>query len=242
MKIKVFPSPSAVAEAAARHFVAASAAAIAARGQFTVALSGGSTPEALHRRLAEPDYAAQVNWPRVHVFFGDERAVPPDDARSNYGKARETLLTRVPLPPENLHPMAGGLLPNEGAAQYERALAEHFGADNLPRFDLILLGMGDDGHTASLFPGMPALDERARWVVATDVPPYVQPNVSRITLTYPVLNAARVALFLVTGNGKAARLGEVLSGDSALPAARVNPADGELIWLLDEEAASQLKR
>lgn len=242
MKIKILPSPSAVAEAAAHLFVVAAADAIAARGEFTVALSGGSTPEALYRLLAEPDHAQQVDWSRVQVFFGDERCVPPDDERSNYGKARETLLDRVPLPPDNLHRIPGELPREECAAQYERDLAEHFGAEGIPRFDLILLGMGDDGHTASLFPGMPALDERSRRAVATNVPAYVKPNVPRVTLTFPVLDAGRVVAFLVTGKGKAARVAEVVGGSSPLPAARVNPVEGKLIWFLDEEAASQLER
>lgn len=241
-QIETLPSPSAVAETAAHLFVAAAAEAIAARGQFTVALSGGSTPEALYRWLAQPEHAAQVDWPRTQVFFGDERSVPPEDARSNWGKAQETLLGHVPLPTENLHRIPGELSPEEGAARYERELAEHFGPDGVPRFDLVLLGMGDDGHTASLFPGMAALDERERWAAATDVPEYVRPYVPRVTLTFPVLNAARRVLFLVTGKGKAAGAAEVLSGNSTLPAARVRPTDGALIWLLDADAAAQLKR
>lgn len=242
MKLEVLPTPSAVAEAAAQLFVAAAADAIAAGGRFSVALSGGSTPEALYGRLAGPERMEQVDWPRVHVFFGDERMVQPDDPRSNYGKAREALLDRVPLPRENLHRIRGELPPGEAAARYERELAEHFGAESAPQFDLILLGMGDDGHTASLFPSMPALDERGRWAVATDVPAYVKPNVPRVTLTFPVLNAGCLVAFLVTGAGKAARIADALGGGSTLPAARVRPAGGELLWFLDEEAASQLKR
>lgn len=242
MRLEVLPSPAAVAEAAGRIFAQAAAEAVAKRGQFTVALSGGSTPEALYRWLVEPDHAGQVDWSRTHVFFGDERCVPPQDERSNYGKARETLLARVPLPSEHVHHIAGELPPEEGAAQYARELAQHFGAQDLPRFDLILLGMGDDGHTASLFPGMPALEERERWAVSTDVPEYVRPHVPRVTLTFPVLNAARRVLFLVTGQGKAARVAEVLSGASTLPAVRVRPVDGELVWLLDEAAAAKPER
>jgi 6-phosphogluconolactonase len=243
MKVEILPSPAAVAEAAGRFFIAAATAAVAARGRFTVALSGGSTPEVLYRWLAAPERAAQVNWPRVEVFFGDERCVPPDDPASNYGTAREALLSRVPLPPGNVHRVLGELPPEEAASAYERELGGVFYGEQ-PRFDLILLGMGDDGHTASLFPGMSALQERGRWCVATAVPAYVKPSVPRVTLTFPALNAARNVAFLVTGQGKAARVAEALSqaGEgSLLPAAQVNPSSGALTWLLDEHAAAQLE-
>lgn len=243
MNVRILPAPAAVAEAAGQLFISSARQAVAARGAFRVALSGGSTPEALYRWLAEPARAGQVDWRRVKVFFGDERCVPPDDARSNYGQARAALLGRVPLPGRNIHRMQGELPPEEAARACEQQLTHAFEAGE-PRFDLILLGMGDDGHTASLFPRMPALEERTRWCVATDVPAYVKPNVRRVTLTFPVLNAARAVAFLVTGQGKAARVAEVLSprGEGELlPAARVNPAGGALIWLLDEEAASLLE-
>lgn len=243
MKTEVLPSPAAVAEAAGRLFIAAASDAVAARGRFAVALAGGSTPEALYRWLAAPERATQVDWQRVQVFFGDERCVPPDDPASNYGKAREALLSRIPLPAGNVHRVAGELPPEEAARAYERELAGVSG-DAIPRFDLILLGMGDDGHTASLFPGMPALEECERPCVATDVPPYVKPHVPRVTLTFPALNAARIVAFLVTGQGKAPRVAEALSRATEgplLPAARVNPSSGALTWLLDEHAAMQLE-
>jgi len=221
--IEIYPDPAALALAAARHFVRAATAAVAERGLFTVALAGGSTPAGLYRLLAEPAWAAQVDWGRTLVFFGDERCVPPDHPWSNYRAARETLLQAVPLPPGNIYRMAGELPPVDAAAAYASALRRAFGLRGAgrPIFDLILLGMGDDGHTASLFPGMPALAERRRLVAATDVPGYVQPAVARITLTFPVLNAAHHVLFLVAGASKAAKVRAVLGAgqvaDADLP-------------------------
>lgn len=243
MITRVLPSAGRVAEAAAEHFVATAAMAMNAYSRCAVALAGGSTPENLYRLLASHPYRRQVDWSRVEVFFGDERCVRSESEFSNYGKARAALLDHVPLQPGRLHPMQGNLKPGDGAWLYEEELRRVFGPEPpLPRFDLILLGMGDDGHTASLFPGMPAVDETERWVVDTAVPSYVKPNVPRLTLTLPVINAAHSVLFLVTGASKAERVREVLAGGSQLPAARVTPARGALIWLLDEDAAALLDR
>ncbi len=234
---------AALAEAAADLFARLAAEAIAARGRFNVALSGGSTPRVLHARLSAPDAkrAARLDWTRVHVFWGDERCVPPDHPDSNYRMARETLLDRVPLPAANVHRIHGELPPERAAAEYERALRAYFGDGSLPRFDLILLGLGEDGHTASLFPGSAALGEAARWAVAvphSDPPP---PPLPRVSLTLPVLNAAAQVVFLVSGAGKAQRLAQVLRrpGES-LPAGRVHPTGG-LLWLVDAAAAQDLK-
>ncbi len=243
MEIVVRADGAAVVREAAERVVAAAKDAVAERGRFTLALAGGSSPAALYELLASPAYLSRIDWPRTLIFFGDERCVPPEHEWSNYGMARRTLLDRVPLPPENIFPIRGENGPANAAAEYVEKLHAVFGQDeSVPRFDLILLGMGDDGHTASLFPGMPALDERDAWVVGTSVPAYVKPQVPRVTLTLPVLNAARDVLFLVTGQGKAKRVREVRDEVADLPAVLVQPQDGRLAWLLDEAAGASLKQ
>src|ERR1700716_2409763 len=191
--IRVLPDPQALAEAAARHVVEYAQAAIDARGRLRLALSGGSTPRDLHLRLASPPLVDQVDWSRLHVFFGDERCVPPDDERSNYRMALETLLSRVRVPPQHIHRLRGELPPEIAAHDYERELREFFG-DEPPSLDLILLGMGDNGHTASLFPGLTAVREQQRWVMGEYV---AEVGMWRITLTPVVLNLAREDVFLV---------------------------------------------
>ena len=247
-QIQVLPDAAALAETATGHFIRWATEAVAARGRFTVALSGGSTPAGLYRRLAAGPERGLVSWARTFVFFGDERCVPPDQPESNYRLAREALLNAVRVPAEQIFRMPAELPGAEAAAGYARqieqvlaALADKPGA--VPRFDLILLGLGDDGHTASLFPGMPALSERTRLVVWTPVPANVRPAVSRLTLTLPVLNAARHVLFLVAGSSKARAAQTILAPAQAsqpLPAARVRPTAGTLTWLLDEAAAAGL--
>jgi len=237
--IRVLPDPAALAEAAARHVVELSQAAIAARGRFSIALSGGSTPRALHLRLASPPLVDQVDWSRVHVFFGDERCVPPEDDRSNYRMASETLLSNVPIRPEHIHRMRGELPPEIAAQDYERDLREFFG-DEPASLDLILLGMGDNGHTASLFPGLTAVHEQQRWVLGEYV---AEVGMWRLTLTHVVLNLAGEVLFLVAGAAKAAMLRRVLQGaysPSELPAQVVRPRLGEVFWLVDAAAAAEL--
>jgi len=208
-------------------------------GCFTVALSGGSTPKHLYSLLASPGYKERVPWKSVHLFWGDERCVPPDHAGSNFRMVQESLLSKIDIPPENIHRMAGEREPQAAAAEYEKNLQEFFGLENaaLPRFDLILLGIGEDGHTASLFPGSDALSETKRLVAA----PYVEKlNSYRLTLTLPVLNNGAEVWFLVTGNGKAEAVKEVFSGSSDLPAAKVQPIDGKLTWFITEDAAAGL--
>jgi len=237
--IRILPDPQALAEAAARHVVERAQTAIRERGRFSIALSGGSTPRDLHLRLARPPLVDQIDWARVHVFFGDERCVPPDDERSNFRMANETLLSRVPIPPEQIHRMRGELPPEEAAADYERQLHALFG-DEPPRLDLILLGMGDNGHTASLFPGLSAVREQQRWVVAEYV---AEVSMWRVTLTPVVLNLAREDVFLVAGAAKAQMLRQVLEGPYApdkLPAQVVRPTLGEVIWMVDAAAAAAL--
>lgn len=212
--------------------------AIKQRGRAVVALSGGSTPERLYNILA----TRNLDWPNLWCFLGDERMVPAEDPASNYGMIAGTLVSPSNGASGQIHPV-NTLLPtgDEAAKDYEKRLADFFGNDAL-RFDLILLGLGDDGHTASLFPGAPSLDVEDRWVVASP-PGILPPPVERVTFTYPVLNAARNILFLVAGEKKAPAVHSILETNvtcQARPAACVQPTDGRLIWLLDKGAASQL--
>jgi 6-phosphogluconolactonase len=213
--------------------------------RFTVALAGGETPGYLYALLASSQYAPQVPWERVHVFWGDERHVPPDDPASNYRMAYDALLSRVPIPPENVHRMRAELpAAHEAARTYEDDLRGFFGLQPsaLPRFDLVLLGMGADGHTASLFPRTDILHDREHLVAA----PWVDTlQAYRLTLTPRVLNNAAVVVFLVSGERKAATLHAVLEGPldpDLLPAQIIAPTNGTLLWLVDQAAAAQLQR
>jgi 6-phosphogluconolactonase len=239
-KVTVLEGAEEVARAAAERFVELAQAAVGERGRFAAALSGGSTPRRAYELLAGEDYRGRVDWPRAHLFFGDERMVPPDDSESNYRMAGEALLSRVPIPPENVHRINGLGDALANARLYEDELRTFFNDDAWPRFDLVLLGMGDDGHTASLFPGTAALDERAAWVAANWVEKF---NAYRVTLTAPAINRAAHVLFLVTGAGKAEALGEVLRGEPdprRLPSQLIRPLDGALEWLVDRAAAARL--
>lgn len=215
--------------------------ACASPGRFAVALSGGSTPRRLYQLLAQPPWREAMPWPRLHLFWGDERFVPHDHADSNYRMAHEAMLARVPIPPENIHPIAFAGTAAEAAGAYQRELQAYYGADRLdpgrPLFDVMLLGMGPDGHTASLFPGKPALAERQRWVAEVPVPG-LNPLVPRVTLTYPALDSSRSTAFLAAGGDKQAMLRRVLAGDAELPAARVAPV-GELVWFVDRAASGE---
>lgn len=238
-QVVTLPSRDAVTAATADALVAAAAEAIAARGRFLLVLSGGSTPKALYELLATPAYASRIDWTRVAVFWGDERCVPPDDRSSNYRMAREALLDRVPISPEAIHRMRGEDPPEEAAAAYQAELGKVFGAGP-PRFDMVLLGMGDNGHTASLFPHLTAVREKSRWVVAEYVG---EVKMWRLTMTPPLLNSAARVLFLVVGADKADMLKRVLEGPpdvDALPAQAVAPRDGDLRWMVDQAAAAAL--
>lgn len=222
-------------------FVAASEQAVRERGRFMVVLAGGKTPAGVYRLLAG-EMRNAVPWDKSYVFWSDERCVPPDNPESNYGMAERELLRHVPVPPEHVFRMKGELEPQRAAEEYERALREIFqlAPGEAPRFDLLLLGMGEEGHTASLFPGSEALDEARRLVVAPYVP---KVKMYRITLTLPVLNSARAVVMLVAGQNKAATLGKVFLGPAEqLPVQRVRPAGGSLTWIVDEEAARQLRQ
>jgi 6-phosphogluconolactonase len=238
--VQVCPDATTLTQAAAEHFVARAAEAVTARGRFTVALSGGSTPRSTYTLLASDEFAPRVDWPRVHVFWGDERCVPPDHPDSNYRMAYEALLQHVPIPPKNIHRIRGEMEPEQAVQEYERTLLTVFAGSPggpPPRFDLVLLGMGSDGHTASLFPGTAAIHEGERWVVAHYVDKL---SAWRVTLTPTIINAAAHVTFLVSGSAKAERLQEVLRRPyqpDALPAQIVRPASARLSWLVDSAAA-----
>jgi 6-phosphogluconolactonase len=239
-EIQTYPGAASLARAAAEHFAALAAEATAVRGRFSVALSGGSTPRATYTLLASDEFAARVDWPRVHVFWGDERCVPPDRPESNFRLAYETLLSRVPIPSGHIHRAHGELEPEAAAQAYAEELAAFFGSP-WPCFDLVLLGMGHDGHIASLFPGSAALRETMLPVVAVTAHYQDRPT-HRVTLTPPAINAARQVLFLISGASKAGILQEVLEGpDGRFPAQRIRPTSGRLTWLVDIAAAGQLK-
>ncbi|HYD40652.1 MAG TPA: 6-phosphogluconolactonase [Anaeromyxobacter sp.] len=232
---------AAIARAAAEEVARRAAAAAALRGGAALALAGGSTPKALYRLLADAaaPFRARVPWPAVHVFFGDERAVPPESSDANARMAREALLSHVPV--GAVHRIEGERGAAEAAVRYEDELFQHFGDVPLPVFDVVLLGLGADGHTASLFPGSPALEERRRWVVPA--PAGLAPWVDRVTLTLPVLEAARFVLFLVAGADKANALRRLVrprAGEEPIPAAMLRPR-GEVLVLADEAAAGDLE-
>ena len=236
MSVHVYSSSEELSRAAAREFAAGAEEAIEERGRFAVVLAGGSTPETLYGILAR-DYSDRIDWSKVYVFFGDERAVPPHHEDSNLKMASEVLLDHVPV--ANVHRIKGELSPEEAAEAYEEELRTFFQTEDVPRFDLILLGLGADGHTASLFPETPALEIHDRWVVANPVP---RLNTTRITLTVPVINAARAVIFLVAGEDKAEALKETLEGDAdprVYPAKLVQPPGGPK-WMVDQSAASLL--
>ena len=215
------------------------------RGVFSIALSGGSTPKGLYFRMASPDYRNQFKWNQIHFFWGDERWVPIDDIRSNYRMAAEALLTKCDIPPENIHPIkTKEVTPEVSAGLYEQDLVSHFKLrkSELPRFDLILLGVGQDGHIASLFPGNKALTEKKKFVVSTSVEDVEEP---RVTLALPVINQAHHVIFMVSGVEKAAIVGQVLgkSGrkDILVPAQLVDPERGTRSWFIDKAAMSVLE-
>ena len=242
MEIRTLTTPQELFAAAAEEVVRTANEAVAQRGRFTIALAGGSTPKSLYHLLATNARTA-VSWDRTFFFWGDERHVPPTDPESNYRMADEAMLSKVPVPPGNVFRVKAEKPDAAAAAEdYEQTLRKFFAleAGQFPRFDLILLGMGPDGHTASLFPGTAALQEKSRLVVANWVE---KMKTHRITLTLPVLNAARCVTFLVSGTDKAPALKAVLEEDvpaEQYPAKLVKPSDGKLIWLIDRAAASAL--
>ena len=240
--LRIFDSLGELSQAAAEQVAARLQAAVRERGKFSIALSGGSTPKGLFTLLAGPQFAS-LPWDKVSFFWSDERHVPPDHPNSNYRMAKESLLSHIPAAAANVFRMkAEGNDADAVALDYERTLQSFFSLPpgKFPRFDLILLGMGPDGHTASLFPGSAALAEKSRLVVANWVAKF---NTYRLTFTFPVLNQARCVMFLVAGQDKAAALEEVLENPATpLPAQLVQPSDGELLWMVDRAAAGQLRK
>ena len=236
-QIKVVPDVAAMMHEAAGRTVEAAKQAIGEHDSFSIALSGGSTPKALYELLAREPYRSRIDWSRVRVFFGDERCVPPGDPQSNYRMANESLMSKVPILPANVYRMKGEIDPATAATEYGQLLKEKFGDGGL---DLTLLGMGDDGHTASLFPGTPALHEAKHRCVPNYVDKF---KMWRITMTAPFLNRSKAVLILASGAGKAQRLKEVLKGPrdpDRLPIQLIQPSDGTLTWLLDAAAAAGL--
>jgi 6-phosphogluconolactonase len=237
-EIKVLPDAKSLTEEAARRIVEAAEKKLAdTQCFFSLVLSGGSTPKALYELLASDQYKSLLNWSKIEIYFGDERCVPPDHSDSNYLMAHMAMLSKLPIPEPNIHRMRGEIAPEAAAIEYGQLLKSAFG-DGGP--DLVLLGMGDDGHTASLFPGTTALDETHHRVVANHVEKL---NAWRITMTYPFLNRAAEVMVLVSGEAKAQRLEEVLEGPrdpKRLPIQGIQPA-GKLTWLLDAPAASMHK-
>jgi len=239
MEIHVYKDAEAMSVDAAKWIADRITSTLRTKDRFTIALSGGSTPKRLHELLAQPPYKETLSWPQLHIFWGDERAVPFEDSRNNAKMAYDTLLDFVPVPASQIHVMRTDIAPEQSAAEYEKILHEYF--DNTPySFDLVLLGMGDDGHTLSLFPGMPIVHEakalaKAFWLQAQDM--------SRITLTKTIVNKSACVAFLTAGPAKAHALNEVLRGvynPDLYPSQEIKPA-GELHWFVDEAAAAGLK-
>lgn len=236
--VQVFEKSEELSREAAEIFLQAAIEAVKTNGRFTVALTGGTSPAPLYKLLAESPYNEQMPWADTYVFWGDERWVPLTDKASNAKMTFETLLDHVPVPKDHIFPMWSDEEPEAFATKYEELLSKHF--DGSPRFDLILLGMGDDGHTASLFPHTNVLMEEEKLVVAYYLVPQ---SMYRITLTAPCINAAKKIIFLVFGEKKAHALHEVLQGSfhpGTYPAQLIRPANGEAIWLVDKLAASAL--
>ncbi len=243
VEVVIVPDVNALAVGAAGRFATVAEERIAENGRFTVALSGGSTPKALYQLLTQPPYRDAIDWQRVHVFWGDERSVPPDAAESNYRMARETLLIHVPVPVDQIHRIQGDIDPEDAAKRYEQELITFFGLvpGEAPEFDLILLGIGADGHTASLFPGTVALEENDRLVVAN---PVDKLGTVRITFTVPVLTEAANVMVLAAGADKAAAVQRALEGPYEpvqTPAQVLRTAAGSVTWLLDQPAGGSLQ-
>ena len=231
--IRRFPTADLLAEAVARHVIDCAGESIAAGGRFIVALSGGSTPKRSYERLASNDFARLMDWGRTHVLWSDERCVPPGDPQSNYRMAKEALLDRVSIPAEQIHRIRGEDPPACAAAEYEEELR---GLLQSAPIDLVLLGLGEDGHTASIFPGQPTVRESIRWVMATPAP---DGKLWRVTLTPVIINAARNVTFVVSGASKAARLRQLIEGPlepDTVPAQTIEPERGRLTYMADDAA------
>lgn len=252
MELHVYKDAEQLSQAVAEWMTGLIARTLKVHDRFTIALSGGSTPKLLHKILASPPYKDQIDWSKMHIFWGDERAVPFEDSRNNAKMACDTLLNFVQVPPSQIHVMRTDIEPDAAALEYEKILHQYFDAipgdpdgaatPTLPSsFDLVLLGMGDDGHTLSLFPGMDIVHEETAWAKAFFLPAQ---DMYRITLTKTIVNRAAHIAFLTTGPGKAHALKEVLKGaynPNLYPSQEIKPVNGELHWFVDEAATTQLK-
>ena len=239
MKINIADNPTDLARQAAEWVTDYAERLLQQQDRFTIALSGGSTPKALHELLAQPPLRNRIDWSRVHVFWGDERYVPLTDEKNNARMAYDTLLNHVPVPEAQIHVMKTDLPPDESMSEYEQTLHQYFDGEN-HTFDLVLLGMGDDGHTLSLFPGTDVVNEEQAWTKAFFL---TQQDMFRLTLTAPVVNKAASVLFLVAGANKADALHEVLHGayqPTKYPSQRIKPDTGELVWFIDKAAGAKL--
>ena len=239
MKINIADNPTDLARQAAEWVTDYAERLLQQQDRFTIALSGGSTPKALHELLAQPPLRDRIDWSRVHVFWGDERYVPLTDEKNNARMAYDTLLNHVPVPKAQIHVMKTDLPPDESMSEYEQTLHQYFDGEN-HTFDLVLLGMGDDGHTLSLFPGTDVVNEEQAWTKAFFL---TQQDMFRLTLTAPVVNKAAAVLFLVAGANKADALHEVLHGayqPDKYPSQRIKPETGELVWFIDKAAGAKL--
>jgi 6-phosphogluconolactonase len=243
-EVQILPDPAAIARRAAEKILESAATAVKEKGVFVISLAGGSTPKTLYTLLAtDPTFKSQFPWDKTQFFFGDERHVPPDDADSNYRMANESMLSKIPLKPEQIHRIKAEYEDAEKSAkEYEQTLRTSFklSAGQLPRFDVLLLGMGDEGHTLSLFPGTKALHDNGRWVMANWIGKFFT---TRITITAPVANNSALAIFMVTKADKALALKGVLEGPyepEQLPSQLIQPKNGKLLWLLDPTAAGKL--
>jgi 6-phosphogluconolactonase len=242
MHIAIYPDIDTLSQQAAQYVVRIASESIADRGRFTIALSGGTTPRKLYGLLGSEPYSSQIDWKLVHIFWGDERCVPLDNPDSNYSMAQEVLLSKIPIPALQVHRMPADQ-PDRDAASYAYTIEiqRTFGTNGIPGFDLIQLGMGPEGHTASLFPHQASLHEKQRLVIPVSVP---KPPPNRLTFTPPLLNAARNILFLVTGSDKADALQAVLEGEyqpEEYPAQIVRPPNGEVVWMLDRAVAAKIR-
>ncbi len=243
MHIAIYPDIQTLSTEAAQFIVRLANEAIVSHGRFTIALSGGSTPKATYSLLGSEPYRSQIDWTQVEIFWSDERCVPPDDKESNYALAQQVLLSNIPIPTNQIHRMPADTSDRDAASQaYEREMQRTFSTDSIPNFDLIQLGMGPEGHTASLFPHQESLHEQQRLVMPVNVP---KPPPPRLTFTPPLLNAAKHVLFLVAGSEKADALKAVLEGEyepDEYPAQIVRPVNGDGTWMLDTSAAGKLRK
>ena len=236
--IKIFNSPEEFQKGCTNYIVNIILECINSYGRCTIALSGGSTPKSIYKLLGSVEYLSRIPWENIYLFWGDERCVPPFDPDNNFKMVDETLTSKVPIPSQNIFRIHSEETPLEAANDYENTLRSFFSNNTFPSFDIMLLGLGEEGHTASLFPGSTAMDENQRWVVST----YVEKlKAYRITLTFPVINSAKHIIFLVAGSNKAEILKNIFADDqNNIPAKKVRPNNGKLTWLLDKDAASLL--